>query len=96
MPNVKVNGCSIYYEIHGQGPPLVMIMGLRRNIEWWYHQIPVLSRYFKVIAFDNRGAGRSDKPVMDYSIQMFADDTATLMKTLGIGSAHIMGISMGG
>jgi len=49
-----------------------------------------------VIAFDNRGAGRSDKPVMEYSISLFADDTAGLMKALGIQNAHVLGISMGG
>ncbi|MDP2968752.1 MAG: alpha/beta hydrolase [Deltaproteobacteria bacterium] len=96
MPNVKVKDINLYYEIHGQGDPLVLIMGLRRNIEWWYRQIPTLSKYFKVLAFDNRGAGRSDKPVMDYSIRLFADDTAGLMEALGIKGANILGLSMGG
>ena len=71
-------------------------MGLRRNVEWWYRQIPALSRQFQVIAFDNRGAGRSDKPVMEYSIRLFADDIAGLMEALDISKAHILGISMGG
>lgn len=96
MPKLNVNGCDIYHEVHGQGDPLVMIMGLRRNMEWWYQQIPVLSKHFKVIAFDNRGAGRSDKPEMDYSIRLFADDTAALMDELGLDHAHVLGISMGG
>ena len=96
MPKVNVNGCELYYEVYGQGDPLVMIMGLRRNMEWWYNQIPVLSKCFKVIAFDNRGSGRSDKPEMDYSIRLFADDTAALMDELDINHAHVLGISMGG
>jgi pimeloyl-ACP methyl ester carboxylesterase len=96
MPTVNVNGCNLYYEIHGQGEPLVMIMGLRRNIEWWYFQLQALSIHFKVIVFDNRGAGRSDKPEMDYSIRLFADDTAGLMDELGISQAHVLGFSMGG
>jgi pimeloyl-ACP methyl ester carboxylesterase len=96
MATVNVNGCEIYYEVHGQGDPLVLIMGLRRNLEWWYRQIPALSQHFQVIAFDNRGAGRSDKPVMEYSIRLFADDTAGLMEALAIPKAHILGISMGG
>lgn len=96
MPEISVNGISMYYEIHGQGIPLVMIMGLRRNLEWWYCQMPALSKEFKVIAFDNRGAGRSDKPDMDYSIRLFADDTACLMDALGIHNAHVLGVSMGG
>jgi len=96
MPIEKVNGINLYYEIYGEGDPLVLIMGLRRNIEWWYCQIPSLSRHYKVIAFDNRGAGRSDKPEMQYSIRLFADDTAALMEALGVSSAHVLGISMGG
>jgi len=96
MPQADVNGIKVYYEIHGKGDPLVLIMGLRRNAEWWYCQIPALSEHFKVIAFDNRGAGRSEKPRMDYSIRLFADDTAGLLEALKIKSAHVLGISMGG
>ena len=96
MPELNVNGIKMYYEIHGKGDPLILIMGLRRNLEWWYCQIPSLPKHFKVIAFDNRGAGRSDKPETDYSIRLFADDTAALMEALNVESAHILGISMGG
>jgi pimeloyl-ACP methyl ester carboxylesterase len=96
MPKLKVNGIEIYYEIHGQGDSLVLIMGLRRNVEWWYGQIPALSKHFKVVAFDNRGAGRSEKPVMDYTIKLFADDTMGLREALNIKKAHVLGVSMGG
>jgi pimeloyl-ACP methyl ester carboxylesterase len=96
MPIAHANNIDIYFEIRGSGPPLVLIMGLRRNAEWWYRQIPELSKHFTIIAFDNRGAGRSDKPEMEYSIRLFADDTAELMNFLGIPKAHILGISMGG
>lgn len=96
MPVLTVNNCQLYYEIHGDGEPLVLIMGLRRNLEWWYCQIPILSEHFRVIAFDNRGAGRSDKPHMEYSIPLFADDTAALMTALHIPDAYILGVSMGG
>jgi pimeloyl-ACP methyl ester carboxylesterase len=96
MPIIKVRDINMYYETFGSGSPLVLIMGLRRNLTWWYRQIPELSRHYRVIAFDNRGAGRSNKPVMEYSIRLFADDTAGLMDALGIQKAHILGISMGG
>lgn len=96
MPKQKANGIEIYYEIHGRGDPLVLIMGLRRNAEWWYGQIPSLSRHLKLLVFDNRGAGRSDMPEMDYSIRLFADDTAELMRSLEIKRAHVLGVSMGG
>jgi pimeloyl-ACP methyl ester carboxylesterase len=96
MPIARVNDIDIYFEIHGSGPPLVLIMGLRRNAEWWYRQISELSKHFTIIAFDNRGAGRSDKPEIEYSIRLFADDTAELMNFLEMPKAHILGISMGG
>jgi pimeloyl-ACP methyl ester carboxylesterase len=96
MPKVNINDCDIYYEIHGEGEPLVMIMGLRRNVEWWFRQVPALSNHFRVIIFDNRGAGRSDKPAMEYSIRLFADDTAGLIDALDLRRANILGYSMGG
>jgi len=96
MARVNVNDIDIFYELHGRGTPLVLIMGLRRNAEWWYRQIPALTPHCRVLAFDNRGAGRTDKPKMEYSIRLFADDTAGLMDALGIGKAHVLGVSMGG
>jgi pimeloyl-ACP methyl ester carboxylesterase len=74
----------------------MMIMGLRRNIEWWYHQIPTLAKHFKVVVFDNRGAGRSEKPAKDYTIRLFADVEEALMDELNIDQAHVLGVSMGG
>ena len=97
LPSVKVNDINMYYEIHGDGFPLVMIMGLGANIDWWTSDmIEACSQYFKTIIFDNRGAGRTDKPEIDYSIKMFADDTAGLMDVLNIERAHVLGASMGG
>ncbi len=96
MAMIKIRDIHMYYEIHGEGFPLVLIMGLKRNTAWWYRQIPELSQHFKVIAFDNRGAGRTDMPEMAYSIGMFADDTAGLLDALKIPKAHVLGISMGG
>jgi 3-oxoadipate enol-lactonase len=96
MPKVKVNDIQLYYEVHGQGEPLVLIMGLGASTLGWNMQVPTLSREFQVIAFDNRGSGRSDKPATPYTIRLFADDTAGLMDALGIASAHVYGQSMGG
>jgi len=97
LPKVKVGDISIYYEIHGDGFPLVMIMGLSANIDWWDPRlIQETSKKYKTVIFDNRGAGRTDKPKVVYTIQMFAHDTAGLMDALKIKRAHILGISMGG
>ncbi len=94
---MKINDINMYYEIHGEGFPLVMILGFVENIFWWHpNLINKLSEKFKVILFDNRGAGRTDKPRNDYSIKMFANDTVGLMDALKIEKAHVFGHSMGG
>ncbi len=97
MPIARVGDINMYYEVHGEGFPLVMIMGLSADVNWWDPLfIKEVSKEFKVVVFDNRGAGRSDKPKVEYTIRMFADDTVKLMDTLNIGKAHILGVSMGG
>ena len=96
MATARVNGINIHYEIDGTGEPLLLIMGLGANTTGWYRQIPEFSHEYQVIAFDNRGAGRSDKPNEAYSIAQMADDAHGLMVELGIDSAHIFGMSLGG
>ena len=96
MPTVKVGDISIYYEIHGEGEALVLIMGYGGSSLGWFRQIPVFSRGFKVVAFDNRGTGRSDKPDIPYTMKMMAGDVAGLLEAIGIDAAHIYGVSMGG
>jgi pimeloyl-ACP methyl ester carboxylesterase len=71
-------------------------MGLGANTTAWYRQLPEFSRHFRVIAFDNRGAGRSDKPMQPYSIAQMADDAAALLDALGVGRSHVFGMSLGG
>jgi len=97
MPKVKVDDIQIYYEVHGKGFPLIMIMGLGGNADWWDPRlIQALSKEFKLIMFDNRGAGRTDISERKYSVKMFAEDAAGIMDALGISEAHVLGISMGG
>ena len=96
MPKAKVDDIQLYYEEQGRGEPLLLVMGLGASTLSWSEQIPTFGREFRVIAFDNRGAGRSDKPAVRYNIALFADDTAGLMDALGIDSAHVYGQSMGG
>lgn len=93
---VKVNGVALHYEITGQGEPLILIEGLGTATWLWWKQVPELSRHFRVIAYDLRGSGWSDKPDEPYSIPMFADDLAGLMDALRIKQAHVLGISLGG
>ncbi|MEM0232915.1 MAG: alpha/beta hydrolase [Candidatus Nezhaarchaeales archaeon] len=97
MPKVRVGDVNIYYEIKGEGNPLVMIMGLAGNLDWWDPKmISEFSKHFKLILFDNRGAGRSDMGQKPFSIKLFANDTVGLMDALGISKANVLGFSMGG
>ena len=96
MPVAKVGDINIYYEIHGKGEPLVLIYGYAGHSGLWFRQIPVLSKKYQVIAFDNRGVGRSDKPDIPYTMAMMAGDISGLLNVIGIDAAHIFGISMGG
>ena len=93
---VEVNDIKIYYEIHGEGEPLLLIEGLGYSSWMWFSQIPAFSREYKVIVFDNRGVGNTDKPDSEYTIETMADDAAGLLKALGLDSAHVLGVSMGG
>lgn len=96
MPTAKVGDINIYYETHGEGEPLVLIMGYGANSGAWRRQVPVYSQEYRVVAFDNRGTGRSDKPDIPYTAEMMAGDAAGLLEAIGIDAAHIYGISMGG
>ena len=83
MPKVKVNDINIYYEIHGKGFPFFLIRGLSSDVYRWPPDfISELSKNYKIILFDNRGAGRTDKPDIEYSMEMMAADTTGLMKVL--------------
>jgi 3-oxoadipate enol-lactonase len=96
MPHLRSNGVQLYYEEHGSGEPLVLIMGFTVSSIGWHWNIPAFAEDFRTIVFDNRGVGQSDKPDTPYSMTMFADDTVGVLDGLGIDQAHIFGISMGG
>jgi pimeloyl-ACP methyl ester carboxylesterase len=96
VPITTANGIDLYYEIHGEGEPLLLIMGLSLSSKSWFRTIPALSKQYKVIVFDNRGVGLSEKPNSPYSIELMADDAKAVLEAAGVESAHIYGISMGG
>jgi pimeloyl-ACP methyl ester carboxylesterase len=97
MPTLRIRDINLYYESHGAGEPLLMIMGLGSSaLAWEPALIAELARSFRTIVYDNRGTGRSDKPREEYSIAGMADDAAALLDALGVGRAHIFGVSMGG
>ena len=91
-----VNGIKICYEVQGEGDPVVLIHGFGVTKEEWICQFEPLSQYFRVVRFDNRGSGKSDRPNTPYTMELFADDTRGLMAFLKIEKAHIIGWSVGG
>lgn len=96
MPRVRVNGISLYYELHGAGDPIAVIAGYGASSEMINDEIHGLTRTNTVLLFDNRGVGRSDQPDEAYTIRTMADDLAGLLDTLGLDATHVFGISMGG
>ena len=96
MPKVSVNGLGIFYEIEGEGEPVVLIPGFAAGRWIWFKQTAALSRKFRVIVFDPRGVSASDKPEGSQTIGLLADDIAHLLQTIDVESAHIVGASFGG
>ncbi len=96
MGYASVGDIRIYYEIQGLGEPLLLIMGLGGHILDWGGSLPQeLAKHYQVIMFDNRGAGRTDRPAGPYSITQMANDTVGLMNAIGLKQASIFGVSMG-
>ena len=94
---VQANGQQLYYEVHGDGPPLVLLMGIGYDSSLWtLAQVPALSTQFQVVLMDNRDSGRSSRADHPYRIADMADDVAGLLDALGIQRSHLLGLSMGG
>ncbi len=96
MATIVREGVTIYYEVHGEGEPLVLIGGIGQQCCMWKYTIEGLKESFRIIAFDNRGAGKSDKPQTGYTMDAFVEDTMALINSLGLNKPHILGFSMGG
>jgi pimeloyl-ACP methyl ester carboxylesterase len=90
------DGTKLYYERTGAGAPVLLVMGLGMNATGWWRTVPVLAEGLEVIAFDNRGAGRSDVPEGPYTADQMADDAIAVLDAAGIERAHVYGISLGG
>ncbi len=96
MTFVESQGAKIYWDEQGQGPPLLLIMGLGYPSYMWHRTRPVLAAQYRTIALDNRGVGRSDVPPGPYPIALMASDAAAVLDAAGVESAHVFGLSMGG
>jgi 3-oxoadipate enol-lactonase len=89
-------GVQLYWEEHGLGPPVLLIMGLSFTHQMWYRVLPTLTSRCRVILFDNRGVGLSGVPRGPYTMHQMAKDAIAVMDAAGIASAHVIGASMGG
>jgi pimeloyl-ACP methyl ester carboxylesterase len=97
LQTARIGDVHICYRVSGEGDPLLLIRGFTASMEEWNpHFIEALSRKYRVLTFDNRGAGRTEAPPGEFSMKLFADDTAGLMAALGIDGAIVLGESMGG
>ncbi len=90
------NGTKIFYQIRGNGEPLVLIMGFGADGNVWEKHVSEYEKHFKCIVIDNRGVGKSDQPEGSYSTKMMAEDVIAVMQDAGVQKARVAGISMGG
>jgi 3-oxoadipate enol-lactonase len=96
MPTTGVNGQTIYYEDHGEGEPLLCVMGLAADTLAWTLQVPAFSERHRTIIFDNRDVGQSSQATGSYEISDMAQDALCLADALELDSFHLLGVSMGG
>ena len=96
MLRARINGVELAYDLQGAGEPLVLIHGAQGDQSMFAGIAPAFANQFRVLTFDQRGSGLSEKPDMEFSMALLADDTAALMEHVGFASAHVIGVSMGG
>src|ERR1700744_5099414 len=95
MPAVQANGIDIYYEVQGEGEPMVLIPYLAADQACYAFQVVDYAKQFTCYSVDLRGAGLSGKPEGTYTTELFADDVAAFMHAAGISQAHVFGLSLG-
>lgn len=96
MERARINGVELAYQLRGAGSPLVMIHGAQGDQSMFNDLASRFAARFRVLTFDQRGSGLSEKPHDAYTIALLADDTAVLMDHVGFAAAHVIGVSMGG
>ncbi len=97
MPWIEANGAALRYALAGNGPnTIVLVHEMGGTLESWSEVVPALARTYRVLSYDTRGAGLSEKVRPPLSIDTMADDLAGLLDALGIDKAHLVGLSLGG
>ena len=95
MPHAAVNGLTINYDVQGEGDPLLLIPYLAADHACYAFQLPAYTDRFRCISVDLPGSGESDAPEGPYSTEAYADQLAGFMGTIGVGRAHVVGVSLG-
>jgi 3-oxoadipate enol-lactonase len=95
MPYAQVNGCKIYYELHGKGDTVVLLNGILASTQSWAKQVSFFAKKFQVLLMDFRGQEKSEKPVIKYPMTLHADDVKALLDFLKLKRAHFVGVSFG-
>ena len=98
MTDVLVNGIRLHYRVYGEGTPLVLAHGFGATLDMWAEQIEAFSQRYRVVVYDSRGHGRTEAPRdwSSYSVDDYVEDQRQLMDHLGIETAYVGGLSMGG
>jgi 3-oxoadipate enol-lactonase len=96
MPTTQVNGCNIWYEFNGEGETVVQIGGAVSGHDGYALVTPLIAKHFRVLDYDHRGYGMSDRPHQKYTMDTWADDLRALLDALDIEKTHVHGGSMGG
>jgi pimeloyl-ACP methyl ester carboxylesterase len=98
MTDVLVNGIRLHYQVYGTGTPLVLAHGYGATLEMWTGQIDAFSQRYQVVVYDTRGHGRTEAPRewSSYALDDYVEDQRQLMDHLGIDTAYVGGLSMGG
>jgi 3-oxoadipate enol-lactonase len=92
----SADGTRIAWAEHGAGPPVLLVHGLGYASWGWRPVLAPLAEHFRVLTFDNRGIGGSDRPPGPYTARMMAEDGIAVLDAAGAASAHVVGTSLGG
>src|ERR1043165_6475453 len=97
MPHLTLSdGDQLYFETHGNGPPLVLVSGLGGVMVFWQPHLLEFAKHYRVILHDHRGTGQSSRARIDYSVDQMADDLLQLLDHLGVKTVDLIGHSTGG